>query len=160
MTTVLSPKTTLANDKTPQRWFVVDAEGLILGRMAASIATILMGKHKAIYTAHIDVGDFVVVLNADKVKITGNKLEDMSHDYYTYYPGGHKSVPYGELIKKNPEKLITLAVKRMLPKSKLGVKMLTKMKVYNTSEHPHQAQQVTELDLSVRLSKALAKLSA
>lgn len=123
-----------------RRWFQVDAEEQTLGRLAVRIATVLMGKHKPTYTPHVDTGDFVVVTNASKLRLSGRKVEQMEHDYYTYHAGGHKIVPYKKLVDKNPEKVIHLAVRRMLPKSALGHKLLTKLKVYRGSEHPHQAQ--------------------
>jgi len=132
---------------------------MVLGRLAADIATILMGKHKPIYTPHVDVGDFVVVVNAEKIKFTGRKIEQKAHDYYTYYPGGHKHVPYERLIEKHPEKIIELAVRRMLPKTRLGRKMYKKLKVYRGTDHPHQAQQPVKLDLSQSLAGALQKQS-
>jgi len=161
MTAVLVPKTTLARkEQVARRWFLVDAESIALGRLASQIATILMGKHKANYTPHVDVGDFVIVLNAEKIKLTGRKLEQMSYDYYTYYPGGHKIIPYERLIEKHPEKIVELAVRRMLPKTRLGRMMLTKLKVRRGSEHCHQAQQPVPLDLSEGLENAMKKLTA
>ena len=160
MTTVLASKTTLAkNNEQAQRWFIVDADGLVLGRLASMLATILMGKHKPIYTAHVDIGDFIVVTNAEKIKMTGNKLAYKTYDYYTYYPGGHKVVPYEKLMEKHPERIIELAVRRMLPKSRLGRHMLTKLKIFRSSDHTHQAQQPTELDLSKGLAAALKELT-
>lgn len=153
---ILHDKTTLAKKGTiQQRWFVVDASGIVLGRLASDIAMILMGKHKPIYTPHVDTGDYVIVVNAEKVKITGKKLEQEAYDYYTYYPGGHKHIKWSELLEKRPERLIELAVRRMLPKNKLGRKMLKKLKVYRGPMHPHQAQKPIALDLTKGLSKGL-----
>ena len=109
------------------KWVLVDAEGAILGRMAAKIAMILMGKNKPIYTPHVDTGDFVVVLNAEKIKVTGKKAQDKEYDYYTHFPGGHKFVSFADMMAKKPEKVIALAIRRMLPKNKHGRKMLKKL---------------------------------
>ena len=136
------------NESTEHKWVVVDATDAILGRMAAKIAPILMGKNKPSYTPHVDTGDYVVVLNADKIKVTGKKADTKEYDYYTHFPGGHKFVSFAEMMKRKPEKVIELAVRRMLPKSKLGKKMLKKLKVYRGSEHEHQAQQPETIELS------------
>jgi len=130
-----------------QKWLLVDADGAILGRMAAKIAPILMGKTKPIYTPHVDVGDFVVVVNAEKVKVSGKKAEAKEYDYYTHYPGGHRYVSFADMMAKKPEKVIELAVKRMLPKSALGRQMLKKLKVYRGPEHEHQAQKPERIEL-------------
>jgi large subunit ribosomal protein L13 len=130
-----------------QKWLLVDADGAILGRMAAKIAPILMGKTKPIYTPHVDVGDFVVVVNAEKVKVSGKKAETKEYDYYTHYPGGHRYVSFADMMAKKPEKVIELAVKRMLPKSALGRQMLKKLKVYRGPEHEHQAQKPERIEL-------------
>jgi len=99
-----------------------------------------MGKTKPTYTPHVDTGDYVVVVNADKIKVTGKKAQDKQYDYYTHFPGGHKFISFADMMAKKPEKVIELAVRRMLPKNKLGRKMLKKLKVYRGSQHPHQAQ--------------------
>lgn len=130
-----------------RKWYLVDAEGKVLGRLATKLATVLMGKHKPTYTPHVDTGDFVVVVNAEKIKLTGRKLEQMTHDYYTYYTSGHKIIPYTTLLKKHPDRVIKLAVRRMLPKSAMGRRLLTKLKVYRGTDHRHQAQQCQPLDL-------------
>ena len=130
-----------------QKWLVVDAEGVILGRMAAKIAPILMGKTKPTYTPHVDVGDYVIVVNADKIKVTGKKAQMKEYDYYTHHPGGHRYVSFADMMAKKPEKVIELAVKRMLPKNSLGRKMLTKLKVYRGPEHNHQAQKPEKIEL-------------
>ncbi|MEN6387104.1 MAG: 50S ribosomal protein L13 [Phycisphaerales bacterium] len=135
------------NDEVQQKWLVVDAEGQILGRLAAKIAPILMGKHKPTYTPHVDTGDFVIVLNAKKIRLTGKKEEAKMYDYYTFYPGGHKYLTFPEMMAKSPEKIIELAVKRMLPKSALGNKMLKKMKVYCGTDHKHAAQMPEKIEL-------------
>jgi len=131
-----------------RKWWSVDADGRVLGRMATQIATVLMGKHKPQYTPHVDTGDFVVVLNAEKVKLSGRKLETMEHDYYTYYTGGRRVVPYSELIKTHPDRIILLAVRRMLPKNALARRLLTKLKVYRGTDHPHQAQKCEPLKIN------------
>lgn len=130
-----------------QKWLLVDADGAVLGRLAAKIARILMGKTKPTYTPNVDVGDFVIVINADKVKVTGRKAEAKEYDYYTLYPGGHKYVSFAEMMAKKPEKVIELAVKRMLPKNALARKMLMKLKVYRGPEHDHQAQRPEKIEL-------------
>ena len=122
-------------------WYVVDAADRVLGRMASAIAMVLMGKHRPVYTPHVDTGEFVVVVNAGKVKMTGNKLRQETHEYYTKYPGGRRLVPVAEILRKHPERIIEEAVRRMLPKNKIGMAMLTKLKVYAGPDHPHQAQQ-------------------
>ena len=132
---------------TDPKWLVVDAQDAVLGRMAAKIAPILMGKHKPTYTPHVDTGDFVVVVNADKVKVTGKKAEQKEYDYYTRYPGGHKFVSFSDMMRDKPEKVIELAVRRMLPKNKLGRQMLKKLKVYSGPAHDHQAQQPERIEL-------------
>jgi large subunit ribosomal protein L13 len=129
------------------KWLIVDADGAILGRLAAKIAPILMGKHKPTYTPHVDTGDCVIVLNAEKIKLTGKKEEAKLYDYYTFYPGGHKYLTFEEMMAKNPEKIIELAVKRMLPKSAMGDRMLKKLKVYRGGEHKHVAQMPEKIEL-------------
>jgi large subunit ribosomal protein L13 len=160
MVTTLIDKTTLAKKGcVSQRWFIVDAKGIVLGRLASDIATILMGKHTPKYTPHVDTGDFVIVTNVESIKITGKKLDQESFDYYTYYPGGHKFVSWSQLFEKHPDRLLTLAVRRMLPKNRLARTMLTKLKIFRGAEHPHQAQCPVTLDLTNGLSKGLKKLS-
>jgi large subunit ribosomal protein L13 len=123
-----------------QKWLLVDADGAILGRLAMKIAPILMGKTKPIYTPYVDTGDFVVVVNADKVRLTGKKAQTKEYDYYTRHPGGHKYVTFAELMAKKPEKVVEMAVERMLPKNALGKRMLKKLKIYRGGEHEHAAQ--------------------
>jgi len=140
-------KTTLAQPKeVKSKWYLVDASEQTLGRMAAKIAVILMGKHRCDYTPHVDTGDYVVVVNSEKIKLSGKKALTKTYDYYTYYTGGHKYVSVAEMLKKKPEKVITEAVRRMLPKSKMGGYMLKKLKVYRGSDHPHAAQQPKPLE--------------
>ena len=134
-------------DQIEQKWLLVDAEGAILGRMAAKIAPILMGKAKPTYTPHVDTGDYVVVVNAEKIKVTGKKAETKEYDYYTHHPGGHKFVSFADMMEKKPERVIELAVRRMLPKNRLGRKMLKKLKVYRGSEHEHHAQKPEKIEL-------------
>lgn len=122
-------------------WHVIDAEGVSLGRLAVPIATILMGKHRPEYTPHTDTGDFVIVTNASKVGLTGNKASQKLKRHYTGYPGGLKAETYGSVRDRHPEKLVEDAVRRMLPKTRLGRQMLKKLKVYPGTDHPHQAQQ-------------------
>ena len=121
-------------------WYIIDAENKVLGRIATKIAAILRGKHKPVFTPHMDTGDFVVVINAKKVHLTGRKLANKMYYRHTGYPGGLKSMSAEEMLKKKPENIIKLAVRGMLPKNKLGRKQLTKLKVYSGSNHPHKAQ--------------------
>lgn len=130
-----------------QKWLLVDAEGAILGRMAAKIAPILMGKTKPTYTPHVDTGDFVIVVNADKIKVTGKKAQAKEYDYYTYHPGGHRYVSFADMMARKPEKVVEMAIRRMPPKNALGRKMLKKLKVYRGPEHDHQAQKPEKLKL-------------
>ena len=130
-----------------QKWLIVDAEGQTLGRMATEIATRLRGKHKPEYTAHVDVGDVVVVINADKVRVTGNKAKGKIYHAHSGFPGGLKSLSFEKLLDKAPERVVQLAVKGMLPRSSLGRAMFKKLKVYAGSEHPHGAQQPQTLQL-------------
>ena len=134
-------------NEVEQKWLLVDAEDAILGRMAAEIAPVLMGKNKPTYTPHIDTGDFVVVINADKIKVTGKKADQKEYDYYTHFPGGHKYVSFADMMEKKPEKVIEMAVRRMLPKNRLGRQMLKKLKVYRGPKHEHQAQKPEKIDL-------------
>lgn len=130
-----------------KNWYVVDLDGKVLGRAAAEIARVLRGKHKPIYTPSVDTGDFVIVLNASKVRLTGNKMADKVYHRHTGFPGGLKSITAEKLLDKKPEMLIEKAVKGMLPKNKLGRKMFKKLKVYAGPDHPHAAQQPKELAL-------------
>jgi large subunit ribosomal protein L13 len=134
-----------AGDVTPV-WRQVDAEGQILGRLSVRIATILMGKHRPQYTPHVDCGDFVIVTNAQKIVLTGRKAEQKTRMRFSGYPGGLKAETYGSLLKRRPQVVLENSVRRMLPKSKLGRKMLAKLKVYAGPDHPHHAQQPIGLD--------------
>lgn len=129
------------------KWHLVDAEGKILGRLATKLARILMGKHKPSYTPNVDTGDFLVVVNADKVRFTGKKLTQKEYDWYTYYPSGRRVCTLEEMLAKHPTEPLRLAVKRMLPKTKLGRKMLTKLRLFAGPEHTHHAQQPVPLEL-------------
>lgn len=141
-------KTISANPETVKRdWYVIDAEGKTLGRMAAEIATRLRGKHKPEYTPHVDTGDYIVVINAEKVRVTGNKAKNKLYYRHTGYVGGIKSLSFEKMIEKAPERPIESAVKGMLPKGPLGRAMYKKLKVYAGTEHPHAAQQPQELTL-------------
>ena len=144
-------KTYVANAETRQRdWYVVDAEGQTLGRLATQIADALRGKRKPTYTPHVDTGDFVVVINAEKIRVTGNKLEQKTYWRHSGYPGGIKSRSLQEMLDRRPEEVIRLAVKGMLPRNRLGRKQLTKLKVYAGPDHPHAAQQPQALELKTR----------
>ncbi|MDX2480754.1 MAG: 50S ribosomal protein L13 [Desulfuromusa sp.] len=140
--------TLVAKEQDIERsWFVVDLEDVVLGRAATEIARVLRGKHKPIYTPSVDTGDFVIVLNAEKVKLTGNKMADKKYYHHTGWQGGIKEISAGKLLEKKPEMLIQNAVKGMLPKNTLGRTMFRKLKVYAGGEHPHTAQQPKELKL-------------
>ena len=141
-------KSFLAKKEEVQRkWLLVDADGKILGRLAAKIAPILMGKNKPIYTPNVDTGDFVIVLNAEKIRVTGKKAEAIEYDYYTHYPSGHKYTTFKELMAKKPEKIIELAVRRMMPKNTLAHHMMTKLRIYRGNEHEHAAQKPQKIEL-------------
>jgi large subunit ribosomal protein L13 len=127
-------------NEVSRAWYVIDAEGKTLGRLATEVAKLLRGKHKAIYTPHVDTGDFVIVVNADKIVLTGKKLDQKLYRHHSLYPGGLKETPYRNLLQDKPTQPVYLAVKGMLPKNSLGRKMLKKLKVYAGPEHNHQAQ--------------------
>jgi large subunit ribosomal protein L13 len=126
-------------------WHVVDATGQVLGRLASRISTILQGKHKATYTPHVDTGDFVIVINAEKARLTGRKADVREYDTYSRYPGGRNVYSYKRMNELHPEKVVELAVRRMLPKNKLSRNVLGKLKIYRGPQHPHSAQQPKEL---------------
>jgi len=128
-------------NEVDRKWYIIDAENKVLGRLASEVVNILSGKNKPIYTPHVDTGDFVIIINAEKIKLTGKKLNQLSHTYHTGYPGGLKEVSYRQLMETRPERIIELAVKGMLPKNKLGRQMMKKLRVYKGDEHNHQAQQ-------------------
>ena len=131
-----------------RKWWVVDAEGKVLGRLASEIATVLRGKRKAIYSPHLDTGDFVVVINADKIRLTGNKEETKRYFRHTGYMGGENFIPFKDMLANHPERVIELAVKGMLPKNNLGRLMRRKLKVYAGPNHPHEAQQPQPLEIN------------
>ena len=131
-------------------WHVVDATDQVLGRLAARVALILQGKHKPTYTPHVDTGDFVVIVNAERVRVTGRKAEAIEYDTYSRYPGGRKVYSFKEMQTRHPEKLVELAVRRMLPKSKMGRNILGKLKIYRGANHPHAAQPPKALELAGR----------
>jgi large subunit ribosomal protein L13 len=134
-------------------WHLVDADGQILGRLATQVAVLLRGKHKAIFTPHVDTGDHVVVINADKVRLTGDKLRQKMYRRHSGYPGGLKEVSAGTLLREKPERLVTLAINGMLPKNKLGKHVATKLRVYRGATHPHVAQAPQPFTLKTRQQK-------
>jgi len=134
-------------EEAERNWYVVDAEKKVLGRLASELAKILRGKHKPQFTPHVDTGDYVIVVNAEKVSLTGNKLKNKVYYSHSGYPGGIKSVTAEDLKAKRPEDLIRFAVKGMLPKNRLGRKLFKKLKVYAGGEHPHQAQQPKPIEI-------------
>ncbi|MBO5997379.1 MAG: 50S ribosomal protein L13 [Alphaproteobacteria bacterium] len=148
-------KTTLsAKPSTIKRdWYLIDATDLVLGRMASQIATILRGKNKTSYTPHMDCGDYVVVINADKVALTGKKLENKKYFHHTGYIGGIKGITAAKLMEKKPEDVIYKAVERMITRNKLGRQMMTKLRIYAGSEHPHTAQNPIVLDIAAKNPK-------
>lgn len=132
-----------------KKWFVVDAEGLVLGRLAANVARILRGKHKPIFSPHMDNGDFVIIINADKVRLTGKREEQKSYFTYSGYPGGGKTRMFKDLIKSNPQYVIEHAVRGMLPHNRLGRRIIKKLKVYSEAAHPHEAQKPEALKFDI-----------
>ena len=141
-------KSFIAKKETVQRnWHVVDADGAVLGRLAVKVAMKLMGKDKPTYTPHVDTGDFVIVVNADKVRVTGNKAETKEYQRYSGYPGGQKIIPYKTMSERHPERIVEMAVRRMLPKNSLGAHMYKKLKVYSGPDHDHAAQQPQKMEL-------------
>ena len=137
-----------------RKWFVIDAEGVVLGRLASIVAMRLRGKHKPMYTPHLDCGDHIVIINAGKVQLTGNKLADKIYYRHTGYPGGIRSTTAGKILDgKHPERVVEKAVQRMIPKGPLGRQVLRKLKVYAGAEHPHEAQQPESLDVAAMNDK-------
>jgi large subunit ribosomal protein L13 len=130
-----------------RQWHVIDATDVVLGRLASHVAVLLRGKHKPIFAPHVDTGDFVIIVNADKIALSGNKLQDKRAYRHSGYPGGLRSLSYGELMEKHPERAVEKAVRGMLPKNTLGRKSLTKLKVYAGPDHPHKAQQPTPYEI-------------
>jgi large subunit ribosomal protein L13 len=131
-----------------RQWHVIDASDVVLGRLASQAAVLLRGKHKPIFAPHVDTGDFVIVINADKIGLTGNKLEQKRAYRHSGYPGGLRAVGYAELMEKHPERAVEKAVRGMLPKNSLGRKTLRKLKVYAGPDHPHQAQQPVPFEIT------------
>ena len=138
----------IRKEDVTRKWYLINAENKVLGRLASEVAQLLRGKHKPIYTPHIDTGDCVIIINADKVAMTGNKWEQKLYRWHTGYPGGFREVSAERMRERRPERLIELAVRGMLPKNKLGRAMLRKLKVYTTNTHPHAAQKPEPLDLT------------
>ena len=140
--------TYMANPQNVERtWYVIDAEDQVLGRLASQVAAVLRGKHKPTFTPHVDCGDYVIVINAKKIRLTGKKLDQKNYRYHTGYPGGLKEIPYRKLIENKSEFMFKEAVRRMLPKGPLGYKMLKKLRVYAGAEHGHEAQKPVEFKL-------------
>jgi len=133
----------------PQGWHVIDAANQVVGRLAVTIANILRGKHRPEYTPHIDTGEYVIVVNAAKVRFTGKKLEQKTYQAYSHYPGGLKVVTAQQMMDKHPDRIIEAAVRRMVPRNRLGRKQMAKLKIYAGPDHPHQAQQPKELKLDL-----------
>ncbi len=131
----------------PQRWLVIDATDQVVGRLATRIATILRGKHRPEYTPHLDTGEFVVVINAEKVRFTGKKMQTKTYQWYTHHPGGQRTVSAKELLAKHPERILREAVRRMVPRNRLGRAQMTKLKIYAGADHPHQAQNPIDFKL-------------
>lgn len=136
-------------EEVQRKWYVIDAEGKVLGRLASEVAKILRGKNKPIYTPHVDTGDHVIIINADKVVLTGKKLDQKMYRHHSLYPGGLKETPYRKFMAQQPEKAVYIAVKGMLPHNSLGRKMLKKLRVYKGGEHEHQAQKPEVLELNI-----------
>lgn len=135
------------SESSDKKWYVVDAEGMVLGRMASQVAAVLRGKHKPTFTPHVDTGDYVIVLNADKIVLTGKKLDQKYYYHHSGYPGGLTEIKYRDLIAKKPEFVVYEAIRCMLPKGPLGSKMLKKLRVYRGSEHKHSANNPEVLEL-------------
>ena len=138
----------IRKEDVTRKWYVVDAENKVLGRLASEVAKILRGKHKPIFTPHVDTGDFVIIINAGKVALTGNKWEQKRYYWHTGYTGGLRTVVAGKMRQRQPERVVELAIRRMLPKNKLGQAMFRKLKVYASGTHPHAAQRPEPLEFS------------
>jgi large subunit ribosomal protein L13 len=138
---------TVRMEDVTRAWHVIDANGKVLGRLASEVAQILRGKHKPIYSPHLDTGDHVVVINAGKIVVTGKKAQDKLYHHHSGYPGGLKSVPYEKMFARSPERVVRMAIKGMLPHNTLGRNMYRKLRVYDGAEHPHNAQNPIALDL-------------
>jgi large subunit ribosomal protein L13 len=131
--------------EVPQKWYVIDATDKVVGRLAVQVANILRGKHRPQYTPHLDTGEFVIIINAEKVRFTGKKMDVQTYNWYTRYPGGYKTATAREWIQKHPDRIILAAVRRMVPRNCLGRAQMSKLKIYAGPSHPHQAQQPVEL---------------
>ncbi|NLN97552.1 MAG: 50S ribosomal protein L13 [Eubacteriaceae bacterium] len=146
---MIARATTMAKPQEIERkWYVIDAEDKVLGRLASEVASILRGKNKPFFTPHVDCGDYVIIINAEKVKLTGKKLEQKIYQTYSGYTGGRKEVVYSELLAKNPELLVRKAIKGMMPRTRLANQMIKKLKIYAGTEHPHEAQQPEVLEIN------------
>ncbi len=144
-----SMKTYVAKEsELKRRWYVIDAEGQVLGRMATRIVNILRGKNKPSYTPNVDTGDFVVVVNAEKIVVTGQKAQKKIYQTFSGYPGGRKEIKYADMLAKHPDRVVRLAVQRMIPKSRLGRQIIKKLKIYAGPNHPHKAQQPESLSMA------------
>ena len=138
----------MANAETVERkWYVIDATDKTLGRMASQVASILRGKNKPIYTPHVDTGDFVIIINAEKITLTGKKLDQKLYRHHSLYPGGLKEIPYKKMIATKPELVVEEAIRRMLPKTKTGREMVRRLRVFSGAEHPHTAQKPVPLEV-------------
>jgi large subunit ribosomal protein L13 len=147
MKTIMNKTFMQKKEDVEREWLLVDAEGMVLGRLASQVARILRGKHKPTFTPHVDTGDFVIIINAEKVVLTGKKGTDKMYHRHSGYIGSIKSVPYGKLLKEKPEFVIKEAIRRMLPKNKLARAMIKKLKVYKGSKHPHEPQKPKKIEL-------------
>ena len=145
MKTIFAKKTDVL-----QSWHVVDADGLVVGRLASQVAKVLRGKNKPIFTPHVDTGDYVIIINADKVRFTGNKLDQKIYYHHTGYPGGIKEEVAKNIMEKTPERILYAAIRGMLPKNRLGRQQLSKLKVYSGPDHPHKAQNPETLNLNIQ----------
>ena len=135
------------NNEVDRKWRVIDADGQVLGRLAVKVAMTLMGKDKPVYTPHVDTGDFVVIINADKIRVTGDKATQKTYQTYSQFSSGQKTISFAKMMEKYPDRVVTLAVKRMLPKNTIGNNMLRKLKVYAGPEHPHTSQQPVTMEM-------------
>ena len=148
MTVIMMQKTYMAKSSEVERkWFLIDAKDKVLGKVATKAASILRGKHKPIYTPHVDTGDEVVIINAEKVRVTGNKLRQKIYQRYSGYPSGQKNVKLEDMLKKSPTTVLRLAVNRMIPSGALGNRIRRKLKIYKGDQHPHQAQKPIPLEI-------------
>ena len=144
---LVQPSYQAKKGQVKREWYLVDAEGYTLGRVASRVSKILQGKHKPTYTPHVDTGDFVIIVNADKINLSGKKEAQKVYRHYSGYPGGLKEISYEKMITRQPEKVLRLAIKGMMPKTILGKQMMKKLKIYSGPNHPHQAQNPKKIDL-------------